>query len=168
MRSSKAVVLTDAYIADDHGAMVLVMGLGGGWKITIPHTALPKSVQALSDEDLCNFTIIAKPNHLVWGDQDDLVVSVTKLLADMPQGRQLSDILASAPKTRGERLKEKYGDDYFKRMGQKGGSATHQKHGVNYYSDIGKQGGASLREHYGIEHFVDIGKKGGSSPRLKH
>lgn len=50
--------------------------------------------------------------------------------------------------------------------GRKGGEATKQRYGPEFYSRIGKEGGAkggqTTRKRYGREFFQRIGRKGGS------
>ncbi|MDD5448959.1 MAG: hypothetical protein PHO53_07345 [Actinomycetota bacterium] len=50
--------------------------------------------------------------------------------------------------------------------GRKGGEVTKQRYGPEFYSRIGREGGAkggrTTKERYGREFFQKIGRKGGS------
>jgi general stress protein YciG len=61
----------------------------------------------------------------------------------------------------GEKVKEKYGAEFYKMIGKKGGDAVKKKYGPNFYEEIGKKGGDTTRERHGVEFFEKIGKKGG-------
>ena len=66
-------------------------------------------------------------------------------------------------KGRAQVLRERYGDDYFKRLGDKGGAAAFKKLGREHYQRIGQHGGVSTMILYGPEHFAEAGRKGGKA-----
>ena len=53
--------------------------------------------------------------------------------------------------------------------GRKGGLTTKQRYGADFFGKIGKiggkKGGDTVLERYGREYFAEIGRKGGLSPR---
>ena len=57
--------------------------------------------------------------------------------------------------------REKYGVDYYKRIGARGGYALRDRRGLAFYSEIGRQGGEATRRSRGTEHYVQIGRLGG-------
>jgi general stress protein YciG len=73
--------------------------------------------------------------------------------------------VAEAGKKGGERVKAKYGKDFYTEIGHKGGRATREKYGPEFYGEIGKKGGQTTAEKHGPEFFERIGKKGGQRVR---
>ena len=69
--------------------------------------------------------------------------------------------VAEAGKKGGDRVKAKYGKDFYTEIGHKGGRATREKYGSEFYGEIGKKGGQTTAEKHGTEFFERIGKKGG-------
>ncbi len=63
--------------------------------------------------------------------------------------------------------REKYGVDYYRRIGARGGYALRDRRGLAFYSEIGRQGGEATRRSRGTEHYVQIGRLGGQR-RHKH
>jgi general stress protein YciG len=61
----------------------------------------------------------------------------------------------------GDRVREKYGVDFYSRIGKQGGDAVKQKRGSSFYSEIGHKGGATTASKHGPEFYSRIGKKGG-------
>lgn len=57
--------------------------------------------------------------------------------------------------------REKYGVDYYRRIGARGGYALRDRRGLAFYSEIGRQGGEATRRSRGTEHYVQIGRLGG-------
>ena len=47
--------------------------------------------------------------------------------------------------------------------GRKGGTAVRDKYGEDYYRRIGKIGGTTLKEQRGSDYYRDIAKKGGKA-----
>src|SRR5213592_2930086 len=73
--------------------------------------------------------------------------------------------VAEAGKKGGERVKAKYGKEFYTEIGHKGGRATREKYGPAFYGEIGKKGGQTTAEKHGPEFFERIGKKGGQRVR---
>jgi general stress protein YciG len=46
-----------------------------------------------------------------------------------------------AGKRGGDRVKEKYGSEFYEAIGRKGGEATKSKYGPTFYEEIGAKGG---------------------------
>ena len=70
-----------------------------------------------------------------------------------------------AGKRGGDRVKAKYGSEFYEAIGRKGGQATKKAHGHAFYEQIGKKGGKkggeATRDRYGPEFYEQIGQKGG-------
>jgi len=45
----------------------------------------------------------------------------------------------------GERVKAKYGSEFYEEIGRKGGEATKSKYGATFYEEIGQKGGQKLK-----------------------
>jgi uncharacterized protein len=54
--------------------------------------------------------------------------------------------VAEAGKKGGDRVKAKYGKEFYTEIGHKGGRATREKYGPEFYGEIGKKGGQRVRE----------------------
>ncbi len=50
------------------------------------------------------------------------------------------ELAQAAGKRGGERVKEKYGSDFYTEIGRKGGQAVRAARGREFYADIGKKG----------------------------
>jgi general stress protein YciG len=61
----------------------------------------------------------------------------------------------------GTSVREKYGVDFYARIGKQGGEAVKQQRGSGFYAQIGHKGGAATKAKYGKEFYSRIGKKGG-------
>ena len=46
----------------------------------------------------------------------------------------------------GRKLRERYGEDYHKKLGELGGNATKEKHGSEHYIKAGKKGNERKKE----------------------
>jgi uncharacterized protein len=46
----------------------------------------------------------------------------------------------------GERVKAKYGSEFYEAIGRKGGEATKSKYGPTFYEVIGQKGGQKLKK----------------------
>src|SRR5437588_5840984 len=62
-------------------------------------------------------------------------------------------------------VREKYGEDYYQRIGKKGGAALKEKRGSEYYRSIAQKGGQANVNKYGTDHFSEMGKKGGNTTK---
>jgi len=69
--------------------------------------------------------------------------------------------VAEAGRMGGRLVSEKYGAEFYERIGKKGGSSTASKYGPEFFGRIGKKGGKAVTAKYGPSHFEKIGRKGG-------
>lgn len=76
---------------------------------------------------------------------------------DKPTGQPIT--VAEAGSRGGKRVKEKYGSEFYSRIGKKGGDTT-RKLGSAHFSAIGKKGGAMTKMIHGKEYYAEIGKSG--------
>jgi general stress protein YciG len=51
-----------------------------------------------------------------------------------------------AGKRGGDRVKAKYGSEFYEAIGRKGGQATKSKYGATFYEEIGQKGGQKLKK----------------------
>jgi general stress protein YciG len=66
-----------------------------------------------------------------------------------------------AAKRGGTAAREKYGREFYSRIGSKGGSTVRERHGSTFYTEIGRRGGESTKRNLGAEHYSRIGRIGG-------
>ncbi len=66
-----------------------------------------------------------------------------------------------AAKRGGTAAREKYGREFYSRIGSKGGSTVRERHGSSFYTEIGRRGGESTKRNLGAEHYSRIGRIGG-------
>ncbi|GAC1413423.1 MAG: hypothetical protein NVSMB64_23710 [Candidatus Velthaea sp.] len=50
-----------------------------------------------------------------------------------------------AGKRGGDRVKAKYGSEFYEAIGRKGGEATKTKYGPTFYEEIGQKGGQKMK-----------------------
>jgi uncharacterized protein len=67
----------------------------------------------------------------------------------------------------GRTVRDKYGKDYYRRIGKKGGTALKKQRGSDYYREIAQKGGMANVTKYGVQHFSDMGKKGGNTTKSR-
>jgi general stress protein YciG len=67
----------------------------------------------------------------------------------------------------GMAVREKYGHDFFAKIGAIGGKKVRERRGPDFYADIGRIGGQRTRETLGIEHYERIGRMGGLRQRKR-
>jgi len=79
---------------------------------------------------------------------------------ETPESKEMT--VAEAGKKGGDKVKAKYGKEFYTEIGQRGGAATREKHGPEFYGEIGKKGGQSTADKHGPEFYEKIGKKGGN------
>jgi general stress protein YciG len=60
-------------------------------------------------------------------------------------------------------VKERYGKEFYREIGEKGGGAVKERYGAEFYSEIGKRGGEVVKLERGSEYYSTIGRKGGES-----
>jgi general stress protein YciG len=58
--------------------------------------------------------------------------------------------------------RDRYGKDFYSRIGKKGGSTVRERRGSAFYTEIGRRGGESTKRNLGIEHYSRIGRIGGA------
>jgi general stress protein YciG len=61
----------------------------------------------------------------------------------------------------GTAARDKYGREFYSRIGAKGGSTVRERHGSLFYTEIGRRGGQSTKRNLGVEHYSRIGRIGG-------
>ncbi len=66
-----------------------------------------------------------------------------------------------AAKRGGTAAREKYGREFYSKIGSKGGSTVRERHGSTFYTEIGRRGGESTKRNLGVEHYSRIGRIGG-------
>jgi general stress protein YciG len=62
----------------------------------------------------------------------------------------------------GDAVRERYGREYYQRIGKKGGERLRATRDAEYYREIGRRGGEATHERHGTEFYSRIGKAGGS------
>lgn len=67
----------------------------------------------------------------------------------------------------GTAARNKYGRDFYSRIGSKGGSTVRDRHGSSFYTEIGRRGGESTKRNLGTEHYSRIGRIGGQRAHHK-
>jgi hypothetical protein len=60
-------------------------------------------------------------------------------------------------------IRELYGEDYFRRIGRKGGLANVEKYGLEHFSALGKKGGSTTKERQSADYYSRIGLLGGGA-----
>lgn len=103
----------------------------------------------------------------------------------MPRGRKKASSVAVAeasetPKRRrgpragsenarrgGMAVREKYGAEFFARIGSKGGKTVRERRGPDFYANIGRMGGQTTRDTLGVDHYERIGRLGGLRARRR-
>ena len=60
-------------------------------------------------------------------------------------------------------VKERYGSEFYREIGEKGGGAVKERYGTDFYSEIGKRGGETVKQERGAEYYSTIGRKGGEA-----
>jgi general stress protein YciG len=61
----------------------------------------------------------------------------------------------------GAAARDKYGREFYSRIGAKGGSKVRERHGSSFYTEIGRRGGETTKRNLGTEHYSRIGRIGG-------
>lgn len=88
--------------------------------------------------------------------------------ANIPPRRKPGPIPGSeAAKHGGTAAREKYGRDFYSRIGAKGGLTVRDRHGHEFYAEIGQRGGETTKQRLGSEHYSRIGRIGGSTTHSK-
>lgn len=64
-------------------------------------------------------------------------------------------------------VRDKYGSEFFAKIGAKGGKSVSAQHGADFYAGIGHRGGSSTRDRLGVEHYERIGRMGGLRQRQR-
>ena len=65
-------------------------------------------------------------------------------------------------KRSGQAVREKYGPEFYARIGKKGGETVKQR-GPDYFAEIGRKGGEATKRSHGFDFFSRIGKVGGEA-----
>ena len=66
-----------------------------------------------------------------------------------------------AAKRGGSAARDKYGREFYSKIGSKGGSTVRERHGSEFYTEIGRRGGETTKRNLGTEHYSRIGRIGG-------
>lgn len=66
-----------------------------------------------------------------------------------------------AAKRGGSAARDKYGREFYSKIGSKGGSKVRERHGSGFYTEIGRRGGETTKRNLGTEHYSRIGRIGG-------
>lgn len=66
-----------------------------------------------------------------------------------------------AAKRGGSAARDKYGREFYSKIGSKGGSKVRDEHGSTFYTEIGRRGGESTKRTLGSDHYSRIGRIGG-------
>ncbi len=66
-----------------------------------------------------------------------------------------------AAKRGGSAARDKYGREFYSKIGSKGGSMVRERHGSSFYTEIGRRGGETTKRNLGSEHYSRIGRIGG-------
>jgi len=69
--------------------------------------------------------------------------------------------VAEAGRIGGKLVSERYGAEFYEKIGKKGGSSTAERYGPEFFGKIGRKGGKAVSEKYGTGHFERIGRRGG-------
>ncbi len=67
----------------------------------------------------------------------------------------------------GMAVREKYGSEFFAKIGSKGGRTVRERRGPEFYASIGRLGGQTTRDTLGVEHYERIGRMGGLRARRR-
>jgi len=73
-----------------------------------------------------------------------------------------------AAKRGGTAARDKYGKEFYSRIGSLGGSRVRERHGSAFYTEIGRRGGESTKQHLGSDHYARIGRIGGMRAHRKN
>lgn len=68
----------------------------------------------------------------------------------------------------GRVVKEKYGREFYTRVGRKRGAAVAAQRGPAFYAEIGRRGGNAVKARYEAESYHDIRWKGGVAVKAHH
>jgi len=66
-----------------------------------------------------------------------------------------------AAKRGGSAARDKYGREFYSKIGAKGGSKVRERHGSSFYTEIGRRGGETTKRNLGKDHYSRIGRIGG-------
>lgn len=61
----------------------------------------------------------------------------------------------------GTAAREKYGKEFYARIGAKGGATVRERRGSSFYTEIGRRGGEATKRNLGTDHYSRIGRIGG-------
>lgn len=82
----------------------------------------------------------------------------------MPEDRKEMTV-REAGKRGGERVREKYGSNFYAEIGRKGGQVASRDR--QRMAEIGRKGGEKVREKRGSEFYAEIGRRGGEAVRQR-
>lgn len=98
---------------------------------------------------------------------DPVHVQPTEAAAATPKRRRGPRAGSENARRGGMAVREKYGAEFFARIGSKGGRTVRERRGPDFYADIGRRGGQTTRDTLGVEHYERIGRMGGLRARRR-
>jgi len=100
---------------------------------------------------------------LAWGEGEPRTSNRSRSVAEDNGASMRAPKAAKKPRG-GDAVKSKYGPDFFREIGRKGGEAIRDR-GVDHLREIGRLGGQATMQRHGAEHYAQIGRKGGQQGR---
>jgi uncharacterized protein len=67
----------------------------------------------------------------------------------------------------GMAVRDKYGLDYYSKIGSKGGKTVRERQGPDFFANIGRMSGQTTRDMLGLGHYERIGRLGGLRSRKR-
>lgn len=103
------------------------------------------------------------------GVEEGVTAVVEEAQASQPLSKRRRGPHAGTERARrgGMAVREKYGAEFFARIGAKGGKSVSSRRGPDFYAGIGHKGGSSTRDRLGVEHYERIGRMGGLRQRQR-
>lgn len=74
-------------------------------------------------------------------------------------GHQPGEAARAVSKRTAQTIRERYGADFYQRIGSHGGTTTLARHGIEHYYEIGNRGGTAFLERYGVSRYVAMGEQ---------
>ncbi|MDH2909538.1 MAG: hypothetical protein PXZ07_05405 [Candidatus Eremiobacteraeota bacterium] len=86
-------------------------------------------------------------------------VKETSIMAESDRPREDSGGMSvrEAGRRGGERVKAKYGPEFYEAIGRKGGQSTKKKYGAAFYESIGQKGGQTPKARREVSEAVTTG-----------
>jgi hypothetical protein len=93
------------------------------------------------------------------------------------QSGAVEDVAIAAPeeatgtprrRSNAQTMRDRHGQDYFRRIGKQGGQAVRDQLGLEHYAALGRVGGANTRDAQDANYYRRIGRIGGQNGRGVH